>query len=242
MNLKKDAYGQQVFAYFKGKPSSEIVEREDGLIGVSTGSPLYFSDYNKWPVLEKKAIKYAKGNVLDVGCGAGRVCLYLQKKGLNVLGFDNSPLAIKVCKLRGVKNAKLLSIENIGKLKFSSIDSVIMFGNNFGLFGNFNKAKVLLKEIYKITKPNAVIIAQSVDPYKTKDSIHLSYHKLNKKRGRMSGQLKIRVRFEKYISDWFDYLLISQKEMKEILEGTGWKIKKFINSKSSSYVAIIEKV
>ena len=242
MNLKKDAYGQQVFAYFNGKPSSEIVEREDGLIGVSTGSPLYFSDYNKWSVLEKKAIKYAKGNVLDVGCGAGRVCLYLQKKGLNVLGFDNSPLAIKVCKLRGVKNAKLLSIENIGKLKFSSIDSVIMFGNNFGLFGNFNKAKVLLKEIYKITKPNAVIIAQSVDPYKTKDSIHLSYHKLNRKRGRMSGQLKIRVRFEKYISDWFDYLLISQKEMKEILEGTGWKIKKFINSKSSSYVAIIEKV
>jgi len=57
----------------------------------------------------------------------------------------------------------------------------------------------------------------------------------------MAGQLKIRIRFEKYVGDWFDYLLVSRQEMKQILKGTGWKIKKFIKSGKPSYIAIIEK-
>ena len=35
-----------------------------------------------WHLTEKKAIKYARGRVLDIGCGAGRHALYLQDKGL----------------------------------------------------------------------------------------------------------------------------------------------------------------
>ena len=58
----------------------------------------------------------------------------------------------------------------------------------------------------------------------------------------MSGQLKIRIRYRKFIGEWFDYLFVSKDEMQKILEKTRWKIKKFIDSKGSSYVAIIEKV
>lgn len=116
-----------------------------------------------------------------------------------------------------------------------------MFGNNFGLFGSFKKAKVLLKKLHKITSPSALILAESTDPYKTNDPAHLSYHKFNKKRGRMPGQLRIRVRFRNYTSDWFDYLLVSKNEMKEILKNTGWRVKKFIDSDNSIYIAIIEK-
>ncbi len=57
----------------------------------------------------------------------------------------------------------------------------------------------------------------------------------------MPGQLRIRVRFRKFIGDWFDYLLVSKKEMQEILKGTGWKVKKFIDSEKSIYIGIIEK-
>ena len=61
------------------------------------------------------------------------------------------------------------------------------------------------------------------------------------KRGRMPGQVRIRIRFEKYATRWFDYLLVSREEMKEILEGTGWKVKQFLDSGNSKYIAIIEK-
>jgi SAM-dependent methyltransferase len=241
MEPKRDAYGQEVWAFFQGKKSYEVVERDDGYIDFSGGAPTYFAEFKDWPKIQKQAIKYAKGKVLDVGAGAGRVSLYLQKKKIDVVAIDNSPLAIKVCKKRGVKHAKVLPIEKIGTFKPNTFDTILMFGNNFGLFGGFKKAKTLLKKFHKITNPNALIITENVDPFKTEDPVHLSYHKFNKKRGRMPGQLRIRIRFRNYIGDWFDYLLVSKKEMKEILKDTGWKVKKFIDAGDYMYSAIIEK-
>jgi len=78
-------------------------------------------------------------------------------------------------------------------------------GNNFGLFGNFKKAQRLLKRFHRMTSENAIIISEALDPYKTDNPAHLEYQKLNKKRGRMGGQARIRVRFEKYVTPWFDY-------------------------------------
>ncbi len=242
MDPKKDAYGQEIWAQFKGRESFEIVERDDGYFGASGGVKTYFFKYEEWQEHEKKAIKFAKGKILDIGCGAGRHSLYLQENGFDVLGIDKSPLAIKTCKKRGLKKARVLSIDEIEKLKPDSFDTIIMLGNNFGLFGSFNKAKILLKKFSNITSQNAIIIAETRDPYKTDNPMHLEYQEFNRNRGRMSGQLRIRIRFEKYVGEWFDYLMVSQKEMKEILEGTGWKIKQFIESKNSNYIVIIEKI
>ncbi|MDP3986610.1 MAG: class I SAM-dependent methyltransferase [Nanoarchaeota archaeon] len=241
MKQNKDAYGQEVWFAFNRKDSYEIVERDDGFVGLSGGAKSYFAEFKDWPKWQKQAIKFAKGKVLDIGCGAGRVGLHLQNKGFNVTSIDNSPLAIKVCKKRGLKNTKVMPIEQINKFRNNSFDTVIMLGNNFGLLSNFTKAKKLLKLLHKITSQDALIIAESNDPYKTDDPVHLSYHKLNKTKGKMAGQLKIRVRFKNYIGDWFDYLLVSKKEMEQILKGTGWRVKEYIDSSKHMYIAIIEK-
>ena len=151
--------------------------------------------------------------------------------------IDNSPLAIQVCRKRGVKDARVIAIDDAGEFSPGTFDAVIMYGNNFGLFGSRARAKQLLKTLHARTTPNAVIIVESNDPYKTSDPSHLAYQKRNRKRGRMSGQLKIRIRFRESIGDWFDYLLVSQKEMREILKGTGWTVTKFFGSGKSTYTA-----
>jgi hypothetical protein len=133
-----------------------------------------------------------------------------------------------------------MSIEEVN-FKPDSFDTIIMMGNNFGLFGGYEKARKLLKKFHKMTSKNGLIIASTRDTYKTENPDHLEYHRLNRERGRMSGQLRIRVRFRKYVGRWFDYLIVSKKEMQEILKGTGWKIKEFIDSDNSEYIAIIEK-
>lgn len=241
MKQNNDAFGQEVLAYFHKQPSYEVVERDDGFVDLSEGAPAYFREYKDWPSGQKKAIQLAKGKVLDIGAGAGRVALHLQKRGLKVVAIDNSPLAIKVCKRRGVTDAKVLSIEEIGTFKSHTFDTVIMLGNNFGLFGSASKAKRLLKKLYKITTVSALILAESVNVYDTRNPAHLAYHKLNRTRGRMAGQLRIRIRFRNYIGSWFDYLLVSQSEMRDILRGTGWRVKRFIKSDRYLYVAVIEK-
>ena len=241
MNPDDDAYGQEIWTCYKGVAVSEIVERDDGYFDASDyGSKMYFSQCQDWSLIEKNAMKFVKGRVLDIGCGAGRHSLYLQKRGFDVLGIDNSPLAIKVCKLRGLKKAKIMPIEDVD-FEPASFDTIIMMGNNFGLFGSFEKARKLLKLFYEMTSKDALIIADTRDPYKTDNPDHLEYHRLNKKKDRMGGQLRIRIRFRKYVGAWFDYLMVSKEEMKNILEETGWKIREFMGSDDSQYIAIIEK-
>ena len=236
-----DAYGQQLWGYFKtGEPESEIIERDDGLISRGQyGGKLYFSEYKDWQKIEKEAMKNVRGRVLDIGCGAGRHSLYLQGKGLDVTGIDNSPLAIKICRQRGLKKAKVLGIEEVGKLKPDSFDTVIMMGNNFGLFGSFRLAQTLLKKLHRVTSPDALIIAMTRDPYTTKDPAHVAYHKLNRKRGRMPGQLRIRVRYKSVIGNWFDYLLVSKDELRKILKNTGWGVERFIDGKDGQYIMLL---
>jgi len=66
----------------KKKESYEIIERDDGFIISSGGASTYFAEFKDWPKIQKQAIKLAKGKILDIGAGAGRVSLYLQKKVL----------------------------------------------------------------------------------------------------------------------------------------------------------------
>lgn len=240
MKPEEDAFGQVLWAYYRGEEVFEVVERDDGYVDAMSPKA-YFSGYEDWHPIEKRAMEFVKGRVLDVGCGAGRHSLYLQKKGFSVLGIDISPLAIKICELMGLKKAEVMSIEEVN-LKPKSFDAIIMMGNNFGLFGSFKKARRLLEKFHKMTSENALIIADTRDIYKTDNPAHLEYHMINKKKGRMAGQVRIRIRFRKYVGRWFDYLMVSKKEMKEILDGTGWKIKEFIDSGNSEYLAIIEKV
>ena len=241
---KQDAFGHEIYDYFKDikrrRPIMEIVERDDGYIDNSGGPEIYFSEYKNWPSHYKKAIKYARGRVLDIGCGAGRCSLYLQGKGLDVVGIDNSPLAIKVCKQRGLKDARVVSINQIDA-KLDVFDTILMMGNNFGLFGSFEGARRLLEKLDKITSQKGRIVAETNDVYRTDNPDHLSYHKLNRKRGRMGGQVRIRVRYRKYATPWFDYLMVSRDEMENILDGTDWKVEKYIESEGPVYIAVISK-
>ena len=237
---EEDAFGQALCAAYEKDEVFEVVERDDGFVDAMKTRG-YFSDYESWSPIEQQAMQFVRGRVLDVGCGAGRHSLYLQKKGFDVFGIDISPLAIKVCKLRGLKKSRAIAIE-AANFKPDSFDTIIIMGNNFGLFGSFEKARRLLKRFYRMTSEGALIITSSRDPYKTDNPAHLQYHKLNKAIGRMSGQVRIRIRYESYIGKWFDYLMVSGEEMEQVLLDTRWKVKQFLDSGGPHYMAIIKKI
>ena len=237
---QQDAFGELVSAYYNGKDVIEIVERDDGFISTSAGPQAYFLEYDQWPNHYKEAIQMVRGRILDVGSGAGRISLFLQKQGYEVLATDNSPIALQVCQLRGVINTALCPITQLSN-RLGIFDSIVMLGNNFGLFGNFKRAKWLLKRFHRMTSAQGRIIAESNDVYATDEPIHLSYHRQNRQRERMSGQLRLRIRYQNFKTPWFDYLIVSQSEMKEIVQGTGWIIRQFINSEGPQYIAVIDK-
>jgi SAM-dependent methyltransferase len=242
LTKKQDAFGAAIYDCFHGQRTYEIVERDDGFFGLSAGPLTYFKEYADWPEHQREAISLARGRVLDVGCGAGRVALYLQCRGLDVTGVDNSPLAIAVCKARGVKKARVISVTQLSR-RLGVFDTIVMYGSNFGLFGGFRRARWLLRRFHGMTGLAGRIIVESRDPYGPGKlpRCHLEYHRFNCRRGRMGSQLRIRIRYRRYATPWFDYLLASKQEMARIVRGTGWRITRFFDSQGSHYIAVLEK-
>lgn len=66
-------------------------------------------------------------------------------------------------------------------------------------------------------------------------------HEENRRRGRMAGQVRIRVGYKGYRTRWFDLLLVSQDEMQEIIAGTGWHVTKRFESGGPTYITVLEK-
>lgn len=230
-----------IWDYYRGrKDAVEIVERDDGLIGASVGASAYFSTYDQWSELDKAAMELVRGRVLDVGCGAGRHALHLQERGHDVVGIDVSSLAAEVCRLRGVRDVRVLPVTQVSR-DLGPIDTVIMMGNNWGLMGGHKRARWLLRRLRNLTTGQGRIVALTTDPYGTETPEHLSYHASNRQRGRMGGQLRIRVRYRKYATPWFDYLLVSKPELEDIVAGTGWVVARYLDVQSAHFGLVLEK-
>ena len=128
---RHDAYGQLLLAVLEGDDVVEIVERDDGFISPSVMGPKpYLAPFRRWPSHHRRAMRYTRGRVLDVGAGAGRVSLHLQERGQDVVAIDNSPGAIAVCRRRGVREARVLAFDAVDE-SLGTFNTIVLFGNNF---------------------------------------------------------------------------------------------------------------
>jgi SAM-dependent methyltransferase len=119
-----------------------------------------FRSFNEMPKIEQKALQLTRGKVLDVGCGAGSHSLYLQEKGLEVNGIDISPRAIKACKLRGIKNAK---VQNVLDLENDKFDTILLLMNGTGIFGTLAETSKYLQKLKSLLSPNGQVLIDSSD-------------------------------------------------------------------------------
>ena len=79
-----DPIGEAILDYAENRIPNDIIVSselcEDDLIPLE----VLFRTRKEMPELELKALGLCRGDVLDVGAGAGIHCLELQKKGMNV--------------------------------------------------------------------------------------------------------------------------------------------------------------
>ena len=237
-----DAFGHALVDWARGGSIPEMVERDDGYTEIGAGPEVYLSDFKGWPSAERQSVRQMRGRVLDVGCGAGRVALNLQRRGVDVVGLDSSRLAVKAAKLRGVKEVWCTSIDAVGR-RVESFDTIVLFGNNFGIFGTPDRAREVLTNWATATNPRARIFVESTNPYcGGAPGIDRTYYWRNRERGQLPGQARFRYHYGYSVGPWFGWLFVSRAEMKQILRGTGWHQARVLGERPSEpYVAILEK-
>jgi SAM-dependent methyltransferase len=228
-----DVWGAILRDVVAGRPAAEIVERDDGFI-VSFDAGYLLAPYEEWddPV-ERESMAFVQGRVLDIGCGGGRVALYLQERGHEVVAVDSSPGAVDICRSRGVRDARLLGVEDVDA-SLGHFDSIVMLGQNFGLLRSPTRAERTLRGWRKLA---GRIIAETFDPYVL--ATNAAYRQRNLARGRREGALRVRVRYREHATKWQDWLQVSREELKVLATRSGWRVERLLGD-GPSYVAILD--
>lgn len=232
----KDVFGKVLLGYWEGDHKTpHFIRRDDGFLD-ETPTNHYFK--TALSPSEKLILKYARGKILDVGCGAGRALLYFQKKNLEVQGIDSSPLAVQVCKERGLR----AEVKDVFTMKRpNTFDSVVLFGNNIGIGGDLRGVQELLKKLYSLTKKGGHLLLTSIDVTKTKNPDHLAYHKLNLKKKKYVGEVRIRVEYKNQLSPYFKWIHIDPETLKALAQKANWKLAYLKTSRDGQYSAVLEK-
>jgi SAM-dependent methyltransferase len=215
-------------------PVVELVERDDGFLSAMPAAR-YLAPPADWLDIEHRAVALARGRVLDVGCGAGRVALAVQERGFAVTGLDVSAGAVEVARVRGVREVVYARVhEHVGRY-----DTFLLLGNNLGLLEGRERAPVFLAALARMAGPGARVIAQGTDPYGTTDPVQVAYHRDNRVCGRLGGQLRLRLRYRELATDWFDHLVCSPQELAELVAGSGWQIADIDDADAPYYLATL---
>ena len=157
--LMKDLFGQALLDYQNGKYTDDIITSTNISDDDKLPLPYLFRDFKDMPKPEQKALKLAKGSILDVGCGAGNHSLYLQSKNLEVKGIDISKGAVEVSKIRGVKKAEVKNLLD----ETDPFDTILLLMNGTGIFQELSQVSKYLKHLKSLLKPNGQILIDSSD-------------------------------------------------------------------------------
>jgi SAM-dependent methyltransferase len=236
-----DAFGLALLDHLDhGSDAREhFIERDDGYLE-SFDSAIYFTGESVWSETEAGVSDRAGSRVLDVGAGAGRHALPFQESGRDVVALDISPGATEVCRRRGLRRTFTGTVFELADEGTEPFDTVLLFGNNFGLLESPGHAPRFFEALNRVTRSDSEIIGTCLDPFDTTDPTHLGYHELNRGRGRLPGQLRLRSRWANVATPWFDYLFVPIEELAVFAEAAGWDLV-FHQPGPRPYVAVLHR-
>jgi SAM-dependent methyltransferase len=158
----KDLFGKAILDY-QTKDASEDLITETSISEADEMLVSYlFRTYNEMPKLEQKALQLSKGNVLDVGCGAGSHALALQnERNLEVTAIDISENAVKACHHRGLKNVFVMHLLDLNPS--TKFDTILLLMNGTGIFGTLKETGTYLQKLKSLLNKNGQILIDSSD-------------------------------------------------------------------------------
>ena len=130
-----------------------------------------FRSYQEMPKLERMALDMARGNVLDVGAGAGCHTLALQEKAITCKAIDISPLSCEAMRLRGIKDVECINLFaphlsdgcKDGELSEKGFDTILLLMNGTGIAGKIAHLPELFDRLKSLLAPEGQVLIDSSD-------------------------------------------------------------------------------
>jgi SAM-dependent methyltransferase len=220
-NPEFDSLGQAIYNYHFHKDNTPVNVQSTVVEDEELPPDYFFRKHNDMPRLERLALKYCTGKILDIGAGAGCHSLYLQKAGKDVTALERSSLCCEVMHSRGIK--KVLN-NDIFAYNDERFDTLLLLMNGIGIAQNLNGLKALLEHLKKILESGGKILLDSSDLiylYQEEDGSVL----FDINSAKYYGEIDYQIRYKNITGETFSWLFADNVILFEIAEMVGFKTK-----------------
>lgn len=208
----QDILGQALTDYYQHGPASKLWVNNRYGRREEMPVKIYFRDMTNMPELEWVALQHCRGNILDIGAGAGSHALALQHLGQDVTALDISPLLAALMVKRGVR--KVIR-QDFFELGHGAYDTLLLLMNGIGLAGTLDGLRRFFAGAGKLLRPGGQLIFDSSDIaylYKGKPPKGPEYY----------GSIFYQYEYKRRQSDWFQWLFVDRKTLAQVAAEEGW--------------------
>jgi SAM-dependent methyltransferase len=222
-----DPIGQAIQDYAKNKKPFDIVVSSDICDDDIIPIEVLFRSYNDMPDIEKKALKLCKGDVLDVGAGAGIHCQELIKNGLSVHAIDSSKGAVDYLNKFGISST-LSSFDTF--TSSTKYDTILMMMNGIGIAGTLSNLENTLIKAKNLLKQGGQLICDSSDiRYLYEDEEGGLWMDLNSD---YYGNFRFQMHYKQISGPWFDWLYVDYDNLHKVAAKVGFKSVKVLEQEN----------
>lgn len=215
-----DPIGEAIRFYAATKKPADIIVSSDICEDDIIPMEVMFRTYNDMPELEKMALNLCRGEVLDVGAGAGVHSLELHKKGIQTNAIDLSQGAVDYMQSKGIQARKL----NFFDLKNEKYDTILMLMNGIGIAGKLSNLEETLLHAKSLLKDGGKILCDSSDiRYLYEDEDGSMWVDLNSE---YYGNFRFQMKYKKEKGPWFDWLYVDFDNLFQAAKNAGLHAKR----------------
>ena len=235
MDKHSDLYGKALVDFNNGNYTEDLhvlsPTMEDDVLPL----PYLFRSYEEMPPIEKKALSLCKGNVLDVGAGAGSHSVYLESKKFNITALDQSDGAIKVLHQRLQKPNSTIIKENIWQHN-GRYDTILLLMNGTGIFEKLEKVPLSLELLKNMLSEDGQILLDSSDlKFLFEDPEDGGLWVDSSKE--YYGEVSFSLQYKKVESELFDWLYMDFELLKSYAIAAGFQIECVYKGDHHDYLA-----
>jgi 2-polyprenyl-3-methyl-5-hydroxy-6-metoxy-1,4-benzoquinol methylase len=233
-NKKYDPLEQACWDYYHGQKDLQIKivsnKSDDEYLDIG----YFFREWEDMPTIEKTALNWCEGEILDIGAGTGCHTLELKKMGHYVEALEIRKGLAELIRKRGIIKVYCTDIFEFQKKQY---DTILMLMNGIGLVKDLKGLDLFLKHAKKLLKPQGQVLFDSSDimyVYRQEDgsariNLNENYY----------GEVTYNLLYKNITSEAFKWLFVDYSTLAEIAHANDFRCDLIFEDDSYQYLARI---
>ena len=227
-----DLLGRAIVDYQKGKLDASLLIYND--YGEPDEMPVevYFRDEIDFSPADSYAVNLCRGKVLEIGAGAGAVCLALQDRGLEVVGLDISPGCVQIMKERGV--AHFIHADFFKWVTNDKFDTILLLMNGIGFSARLANLTMVLNKLKSLLSPGGQIFFDSSD---------VTYlYPLGLPTNKYYGEIDYQYGYNGTFGQWFSWLYVDFETLRSYAKACDLEVQLIMQENTGQYLIRATKI